>query len=151
MDTKSLVKFKKLYAENMSYQNIANEFGMKRSAVETLVSKLRRKGEIAKSRPRTSSQYQKRGRSQHTKTPYMIVYKAHNHKLKEVSWDFQPLGKGVTLLDLEPMQCHWPCNDGLYCGAEAMKSHGYCAYHILVSARGQEKADEIVKENLRNA
>ena len=52
-----------------------------------------------------------------------------------IEYNFKPLGVPVTLLDIKPNQCHFPCSDGHYCGADATKRHGYCATHHAVVYR----------------
>ena len=56
---------------------------------------------------------------------------------KDFKWDYEPLGVGVSLLDIKPDQCHFPCKDGLYCGAKIDNNNKktfkqYCTEHHKV-------------------
>lgn len=47
---------------------------------------------------------------------------------KDIKWPYKPLGKSVTILELTPQTCRFPCEDNDYCGAEVY-SKGYCEEH----------------------
>ena len=62
---------------------------------------------------------------------------------KELEKFWQPIlsAKPVSLLDLEDSHCRWPidrkCEYGLvmYCGADRLDGHSYCAAHSLIKVK----------------
>lgn len=59
--------------------------------------------------------------------PASIPLKKEKFKGHDFNYPDEP--GSVSLIDLKPHQCHFPCNGQMYCGEPNNKSHGYCTRH----------------------
>lgn len=110
-------KIKQLYLNNMPINAIKKQTGLGGSKVYAIINDLADCGEITL-----------RGK---IKNNTILMYKSRSRvsfKMKHT----EPLGTPVMIMELTNNTCRWPCNGGIYCGADVHKQ-SYCQEHYKTS------------------
>jgi hypothetical protein len=121
-----LIKLEILYKQNLTYQQLANEFNVTTVAIGFQLKALRKLGRV-EYRDVKSKKQVKRGLQRKYVTNPLII-ENNRARLIDVPWNYVS-ETGKTILDLKHNDCRWPCNDGLYCGKMSATGKSYCEDH----------------------
>ncbi|UOF77796.1 gcra cell cycle regulator [Caudoviricetes sp.] len=109
-------KVGELISNGLSINKIASNLNLTKSQVEVSIDHLRQKGLLKRPIGKNSD--------------HLAAAVANKAKLKDVDWPYIATN-GVSLINLKQNQCHFPCQDGLYCGEEVSR-RDYCAKHYAI-------------------
>lgn len=138
IDTAVLIKE---YTKGTSVKKLSEMFGAHETTIYGHVGVLVQKGVLVSRRKQTERPNRGLKINGKANRPNMLVMEKSRTNAPMKLKEYEPLGVGVSILELTNKTCRWPCRDGIYCGAE-VHNRGYCKEHYTTSVQPNQKASK---------